>query len=291
MNDDKTIFSPGQKPAPAADKTVFIPRPGGAAPPSTPAHASMPGTNNPASFSSKTGINPLVVAAGTLLAVITRIRNTIEHRDVQSLHQQLVAGVKAFDIELKQQNVRPEHALSARYMLCSCLDEAVLNTPWGSQSLWSQHSLLSLFHKETAGGEKFYIILSKMLETPAHNIEILELAYLLLSLGFEGRYKLDARGRDQIENIKDNLFTTIEQVRGEFVQELAPKAAQAQRTGSSLTDYVPLWLVTACILALAITSYSGFRLWLYESTKPTTAQLGALSQALNQTKETSKNND
>jgi type VI secretion system protein ImpK len=289
MNDDKTIFSPGQKPAPAADQTVFIPRPGGVAP--TTAPAPIAGASNIVSFSSKTGINPLVVAAGTLLAVITRIRNTIEHRDVQALHQQLVTGVKTFDLQLKQQNIRPEHALSARYMLCSCLDEAVLNTPWGSQSLWSQHSLLSLFHKETAGGEKFYIILSKMLEAPAQNIEILELSYLLLSLGFEGRYKLDARGRDQIESIKDNLFTTIEQVRGEFVQELAPKAAKAQQTSSSLTDYVPLWLVTACILAIAITSYSGFRLWLYESTKPTTAQLSELSQALKQTPTTKANND
>lgn len=226
--------------------------------------------------------NPLVQAASTLLRVIHRLRHTPHHQHVQILHQNLVRSIKTFDLEIKNAQIRPEISLSARYMLCSTVDECVLNTPWGSQSQWSRHSLLSVFHKETFGGEKFYLILSRMLEAPAKNIMLLELAYLLLSLGFEGKYKVDPRGRDKIENIRDRLFTTIEQIRGEFSSELAPNAVAPMTAGKRLTDYIPLWVITVCALALMLVCYGGFKLWLHETADLTSEHINQLSTELDE---------
>ena len=289
-DDDKTVFTPGQRQPGQADmdSTVFIPQPGAQrkTPPPQPVVSSAPAapafvTDAGAELLSvQRGLNPLISAAATLLAVATKLRNTPQHADVAGLHRHLVDEIKVFDSKLKVQNTRPEIALAARYQLCATLDEAVMNTPWGAQAGWSQHSLLSLFHKETSGGEKFFAILKKMMEAPSTNLDLIELDYLLLSLGFEGKFRIDPRGRDQLETLRDNLYNTIEKLRGEFAQDLSPNGAGTVRARKGLTEYVPLWVITAIVLALMLVSYSAFRVWIFNATEPTATQLQTLSQQL-----------
>ena len=80
-----------------------------------------------------------------------------------------------------------EQVKIASYFLCSLIDETVLNTPWGNQSNWGHHSLLIQFHNEAWGGERFFQILDRLKQQPAQGLNLLELAYLCLSLGFEGK--------------------------------------------------------------------------------------------------------
>ena len=225
-------------------------------------------------------LNPLISAASTLLAVVNKLRNTPVHNDVAGLHRQLVDEIKQFDNKLKAQNTRPEIALSARYQLCAAIDEAVMSTPWGAQAGWAQRSLLSLFHKETAGGEKFFAILQKMMETPGTNIELIELDYILLSLGFEGKFKIDPRGRDQLEAIRENLYNSVEKLRGEFDMDLAPNVETRATSKKGLTEFLPLWVVTAVVVALILVIFSGFRYWIFQATEPAATQLQTLQQEI-----------
>jgi len=292
-DDDKTVFTPGQRQPGQSDvdSTVFIPQPGQrkTPPPAPQPAASGFSSSGSGSFvtdagadlvSVQRGLNPLISAAATLLAVATKLRHTPQHTDVAGLHRHLVDEIKLFDSKLKQQNARPEIALAARYQICATLDEAVMNTPWGAQAGWSQHSLLSLFHKETSGGEKFFAILKKMMEAPSTNLDLIELDYLLLSLGFEGKFRIDPRGRDQLETLRDNLYNTIEKLRGEFAQDLSPNGASTIRVRKGLTEYIPLWVITAVVLALMLVSYSAFRVGIFHATQPTADQLQTLSQQL-----------
>jgi len=296
-DNDKTRFHPQVRPqgAPAAappdsDRTMMIPRPGArAAEPSQPSlqsalqppiqaapqapqpvAAQMP---PPQPLRLEHGLNPLVTAAATLLAVLTKLRNTLEHPDVAGLHRQLVAELRQFEQQAKNAGVRPELVVTARYQLCTALDEIIMNTPWGAAAGWSQRSLLSLFHNETFGGEKFFAILGRLLETPAQNLDALELVYLLLSLGFEGKYRIDARGRDQLEILRDNLYSTIEQQRGAYPQDLSPNWRHSARQARGPMQFVPLWVICACALAVLVLCYSGFRFWLHQSVQNTTVQL------------------
>jgi type VI secretion system protein ImpK len=219
------------------------------------------------------GLNPLVTAASTLLTVMTKLRNALEHPDVAGLHRQLVSELRQFEQQAKNAGVRSELAITARYLLCTALDETIMNTPWGAAAGWSQRSLLSLFHKETFGGEKFFTILGRLSETPAQNLDVLELVYLLLSLGFEGKYRIDPRGRDQLELIRDNLYRSIEQQRGDYPPDLSPRWQNAARRGGGPMHYVPLWVIGACALVVLLLCYSGFRFWLHQSVQGTAVQL------------------
>lgn len=152
-------------------------------------------------------INSLVNMATPLLTLITYIKHTSEHPNIAKFRAQLIEEIKAFEQKLEKVKYPMRLIVAARYCLCTAIDEAVLGRPWGTQSIWVQQTLLSLFHKETWGGERFYIILEELAKEPRQHIDFLEFAYVLLSLGFEGKFfgaQLAIR-----EEIRNRIFYRI----------------------------------------------------------------------------------
>jgi len=292
-NSDKTVFrkTPAGQGGGGGDRTVIKPTPGRRSGqtqmPRSPEpgqysggaqsapQAAYPAYPSPGStqFSTQYGLNPVVNAASLLIAVFSKTRQTVSHPNVGGLYQQVVAGIRKFEEVAKEKNVSPESILAARYILCAALDEVVLNTPWGAESGWAQRTLLSTFHSETHGGEKFFLLLDKMKERPTHNLDLLELMYILLSLGFEGKYHLTARGRDALDKIRDDLFNVIRTYRGEYERALSPRWQGLGRTKNSLAQYIPMWVVASVLAGVLVLTYSGFRYWLYHSTDHVVQQL------------------
>jgi type VI secretion system protein ImpK len=205
--------------------------------------------------------------------VFEKTRQSMTHPDVGGLHKRLTNEIRQFENKLKELGTKPEIVLSVRYAICTALDEAVLNTPWGSESAWPQRTLLSVFHSETSGGEKFFLILDRMLEYPSENIDVIEFMYILLSLGFEGKYRVIHRGRDRIEKLRDELFSIIRRQRGDYERSLSPSWEGLGNIRNSLTSYIPLWVVASILCAVLLLSYTGFRVWLYDKSEPVVAQL------------------
>ncbi|MBX2858040.1 MAG: type IVB secretion system protein IcmH/DotU [Cellvibrionaceae bacterium] len=271
------------------DRTVIIPTPGAArqpnlSQPATPVQSRQspdplvqPAGDFAAPLEVEQGLNPLVAAASTLLTVAIKLRSTMQHNNPPQLHKQLTEEIRNFELKAKNSTTNQDSVLAARYLLCTVVDEIVLSTPWGAGSGWSQHSLLSLFHKDISGGEKCFDVLRKLLETPSKHLDLLELFYLCLSLGFRGKYKLVQRGQEQLEQIRDNLFRTVEKLRGEMERDLSPRWRGLYNRKRNLVQFVPLWVIASCVFAALVVSYSGFRWWLYASTEPTVQQVESLS--------------
>jgi type VI secretion system protein ImpK len=281
---DKTVFMQAGR----SDRTSMRPNPGGRRPAPEPAGGPRPvegmpqrsaATPSPAAMRPVTlgrGLNPLLASAATLLAVYQQTRHSASHRDVAGLHRSLVDGIRDFEQKGREQGVKSETLLAARYMLCSFLDEAVLNTPWGSESSWAQRTLLSAFHNETSGGEKCFLIIDRMRQSPVENLEFLEFSYVLLSLGFEGKYRIHPRGREAIDQIKDELFALVRRYRGEYERSLSPSWQGLGTTKRSLVEHVPLWVLASVFAAVLLVSFSGFRYLLYNSATPVVYQLETL---------------
>ena len=299
-DDDKTVFKSGQ---PGQDKTIVMPRPGSRAPSAAPPSAPQPAPSintsptvgassspprvtvrtvappvmaNTGPVSIEGGLNPLAAAASVLLTVSHGLRAIVEHDDVTGLQRQLIDELKQFENQARAREVVDEQVNTARYLLCTMLDEFVLGTPWGARSRWGQHSLLSQFYNETSGGENCFAMLQRMLEAPAEYLDVLELFYLCVSLGFEGKYKLDPQGREHLEHIGNSLFQTIRNYRGEFEPDLSPDWQSEEVPQRSLLHYAPLWVVASCAMLILVVVFSGFRVWLYQVTEPTVEHLDQL---------------
>lgn len=190
-------------------------------------------------------LNPLVDAASSLLGMVLRVRQLDSMHDIERLYRQVVDEVSAIEIELTEQGYDRPTLLAYRYVLCSFIDEAVMGAPWGQQSAWAEHSLLTRFHNETWGGEKVFSILARLQQEPQRYRDMLAFIYLCLCLGFEGRYKVMPQGREEYEQVVralgDQLAALGEPPEENLTQPLDNVVKGHRRRGQGL----PVWAVLA----------------------------------------------
>lgn len=186
--------------------------------------------------------NPLISSASTLFDLIIELAATSEHPDVPALQRRVVEEVQRYEQRATAAGCPNDHMLAARYALCSALDEAVLLTPWGGDSEWSQRSLLSVFQNETWGGEKVFVLLQRLRQDPARNLDVIELIALTLALGFEGRYRVLDNGRGELEDLRNDLHREINRQRSNTARPLSVDW-EGTKTRGNLRNAVPLWVV------------------------------------------------
>ena len=202
--------------------------------------------------------NPLVRAAAPLLSEIIRLKTDAHEQVFTELNARLCDQVRAFDVAALQNDAESSQIQAARYVLCTVADEAVTTTAWGDRSQWSKVSLLSQFQGETSGGEKFFHLLDRVLHNPEKYSPLLELMYICLALGFEGKYRVKPRGSIELEGIRDSLYRQIVKLRGEAPRELSPHWEGLNDGRRRLVRIVPWWLVAVFILICLTGMYSGF---------------------------------
>lgn len=235
------------------DVTIMIPRPGGrSAPPvsTTRAHAvdatgafAAPSINDEAVFQEISGPSPLVAAASVLLQLIPHIRSTLSHPDPAGLHKHLLRAIADFEQRARSAGIPPETVTIARYALCTALDEAIASTPWGGTAALARESLLVTLHHEAAGGERFFHILDKAKDNPRQNLGLIELLYMCLALGFEGRYRVAPNGRSKLGELRGGIYQIIRQQRGDFERELSPQWQGLARARGDGIRRVPPWAI------------------------------------------------
>jgi type VI secretion system protein ImpK len=274
------------------DRTVIRPNPGArrpvaAAPAAAPkAHAAQRPAANPAAQPraagadpagiAPTGMNELVALATPLFSLISRIRNRAQHLDPEKLRQSVVAEVRRFEEAALKARVEPKNIKVARYALCATLDDVVLNTPWGDQSSWGLRSMVATFHRETVGGDRFYDLLSRLEQDPGGNIDLLEFMYMCLSLGFEGRLRVDPTGATRHQEIRTSLAGIIRRQRGAAEPDLSPNWHGANRPHKPLSAWRAVWFATAALALLLAVSYGGLSWALGNSTQRLIGQLAAI---------------
>ncbi|WP_281081306.1 DotU family type VI secretion system protein [Variovorax paradoxus] len=201
------------------------------------------------------GNNPLVAAANPLLDLIPQIRATGHHDSPAQLREHLVDEVRRFETRAQQSGISPEVIIGARYCLCTAVDEAAALTPWGG-SIWSSQSLLVMFHNETWGGEKFFQLLSRLVQNPQQHLHLIELIYFCLAMGFEGRFRVIDNGRSQLETLKQRLLQIIRQTRGEIAQPLSPHWQDTSAPVRRTRNWLPVWAVGAVAAVLLMIAFA-----------------------------------
>ncbi|MBA1147255.1 DotU family type IV/VI secretion system protein [Ectothiorhodospiraceae bacterium WFHF3C12] len=225
------------------------------------------------------GPNPLVEAAAPLLLLAASVRRSREHPDVSGLHERVVRQVQDFEREASDAGMAPETVLAARYALCTFIDEAVMNTPWGGHSPWASRPLLLGFHKDTGGGEKFFQMVERVLADRTPKRELVEFFYVCLALGFEGKYRVSDTGRSALAETRERLYARIREWRSEVPQELSPQWQGVQDRRYRLVRTIPAWVFVTIAAAIVGGAFITFQAMLGGAVKPVMAQLNGIQQA------------
>ncbi len=267
---DRTVIKPsaGRAGAPAA---------AAAAAPAPAAPAAPMGKEAPMSLDAmmSASLNPLVSAAMPVLAAAPRVRHTARHPNPTGLRDALGDGIRKFETQARAQGLPNEQVIAARYILCTLLDESASSTPWGSSGAWSGNSLLVQFHNETWGGEKVFQLMSKLAENVDANRNLLELLYVVLGLGFQGRYRVIENGDTQLDSVRQRLAQLLGQGRS-YDKALSPRWQGVAARGQRIVDGLPLWVIATALMVLLAIVYSGLRWSLADSADGLFAKLAAL---------------
>jgi len=262
-----------------SERTVIKPKPrtpgGGATPP---AFASPPQQAEPLPVEvGELGLmNPLVSAAGKLLVLMGKLRGLGQMPNVQALRASTAEAVTQFEGNARRAGASNESVLASRYVLCTAIDEAVANTPWGVQAGWNKHSLLVQFHNEAFGGEKVFQLLAKLAQDVPTHRNLLELIYAVLALGFEGRYRVLDNGKAQLDTVRQRLADLIRKDRPPPEASLSPHW-RGQGAGSTrLRETLPLWVFAAGFALLLALAWFGLRLTLNNRSDATYSAVSSL---------------
>ncbi|MBB95297.1 MAG: type VI secretion system protein TssL [Rhodobacteraceae bacterium] len=300
MADEDPFAEPGD-----TDKTVIRPNPGGRRPAAQPAdpfapvapaapgaapgmsagqggaygvpHAAPRRTTGDASAAqAMTGMNQLVACASTLFSLISRIRNRAQHMDPDKLRQSVVAEVRAFENRALQAGIQAQTVKVARYAMCATIDDVVLNTPWGGQSDWGLQSMVGTFHRETVGGDRFYDLLARLEKDPSNNIDMLEFLYMCMSLGFEGRLRIEQNGSEKHLRIRQGLSRIIRGQRGQVERDLSPNWKGVKKPFRVLSAWRVVWIAVGVTALLMLMEFGGLSYALSVQTERVIGQLAII---------------
>jgi type VI secretion system protein ImpK len=221
-------------------------------------------------------LNPLVQAASPLLIAAPRLRAMARHPNPGALRASLADSIVRFEAAARAQNLPNDQVIAARYVLCTLLDESASSTPWGGSGAWSAQSLLVKFHNEGWGGEKVFQLLTRLAQAPAQHRHLLELIWVALSFGFEGRYRVADNGREQLVNLRERLALMLRQLTGPAEKTLSTQWQGQVAAPPRLRDGVPLWVLGAVLALLLVMAFVGLRLSLNVRTDATFSALMSL---------------
>ncbi len=253
------------------DKTIIKPRPGRAAKQSVnPPQPDLSLNNGQtilqsqvSEYNNKNTVltisnNPLVDCAEDLLSICVQLPHAKVYDDIQALRKQCIELLKNYENSLKTHAIAEDMIESASYCLCCFIDEVVLNTSWGGNSSWASESLLSSYHNETSGGQYFYTLLDQALNANIDQHQLIELMYLCLTLGFIGKMRIEPKGAQKLEALRDRAYQIVLSYQRETTKELSPGWQEKVVKDTEFSHPFPLWVIGALFSVVLLFIYMAF---------------------------------
>lgn len=197
------------------------------------------------------GLNPLVDTCGYLFSILGKLKQLQSYRQLSKLQKELIQEINNFQEAIKNLGYNAEYIVVCRYVICATFDDIIASTSWGGQGQWETYALLPAFNQDPHA-DKFFSILERALKEPALYIDLMELIYICLSLGYKGEYRCTEHAHYQLEQITNNLYQHIRAERGNFSKTLSPTPIKPKTLYKISTKRNAslgfVFFVTACIV-------------------------------------------
>jgi type VI secretion system protein ImpK len=138
-----------------------------------------------------------------------------------------------------------------------------------------------MFHKEVSGGEKFFEILARLRADGARYAALIELLYVCLALGYEGRFRHDAHGPAKLSQLRHDLFELIRVRRSLEGEDLSAHWKGVEDRRNPIMRYVPWWVVAAGGVVVLILVFIVLRARLSIQSEPIEAALATPAVRVN----------
>ena len=217
--------------------------------------------------SAVTGDDGVAGLVSPLLVMVGRLQSVAEHPNVEDFKEFAIDSIRYYQSVSFGFGDASGSKLSGlcSYGICALIDEVVLNTPWGVDSTFRDDGLLQIFHGDQNGNERFFEIIDELRMDAKTNLPALELLFLLLELGFEGKYADSREGNRELVDLREDLYVVINATRGVADGSLSENWEGLPGKKNPLLEYVPFWVVMSVTVALMVFAFAGFNIMLSRS--------------------------
>lgn len=187
------------------------------------------------------------------------LRNGHAPRTIEEFHTRVEKFLAQF--EANALNLRkPASAIEdAKYAFCAAMDEIILASNFSIRPHWERSPLQLRLFGEHLAGEAFFDKLEKRRNDPVSNVEVLEVFYTALLLGFQGKYVIE--GAEKLDYLISRVGQEIIHARGGR-NGFAPNWSLPHRFQSYVRNELPLWLFFALLGLIGCLFFFSFRWWL-----------------------------
>ncbi|MBI4565365.1 MAG: DotU family type IV/VI secretion system protein [Planctomycetes bacterium] len=192
-----------------------------------------------------------------VLTFALQIRKMPDPGEYEAFRQQVEDLFASFDARAKEAGVSDEDAQMAKYALAAFLDEIVLNSNWFLKDAWAGTPLQMQYFNDFSAGEEFYHKLESLRNSDdPRKLDILEVYYLCLALGFKGRYS-DLKGMERLKTLMDGVSKEIRKARVKGADGLAP-AGLPPDPAAGVVKRFPVWIIAVACGAVLLILYTVF---------------------------------
>ena len=159
----------------------------------------------------------------------------------------------------------------AKYAIVAFIDEQLFRAPWAGRQEWMLEPLQLVYFNENTAGEGFFDRLDALERDPAR-LHVLEVYYLCLTLGFQGKYAV--RGGEGLGVTIDRLVGILARATPQG-DVLSPRGAPPDAGQGRAKRETPVLLLAGGLVALAIVVAIVLKLVLVSATSDVTARIQA----------------
>lgn len=158
--------------------------------------------------------NVLVAAAGPLLSLLERLCLSPSLPPIENIRDNIEHELHAFHSKLDASQYPQELTRIAHYLISATIDEILGKSYLRVYNLAAEFkSFTPLTSDGAQPQQRFFEILSYIKERPNQYLDLIELVYFCLIVGFEGEYHIKADGRQALDNVIEDLYQIIQQYR------------------------------------------------------------------------------
>jgi type VI secretion system protein ImpK len=204
-----------------------------------------------------TNKNLLVATANKLFTEIAHLKRRKNCNDPSKLHKHLLNEIQKFQIKAENLQYDTDNILIGRYALSATIDETILQTSWGIQAKWQDCVLLQELQQDANANEHFFTILERICRAPNKFLDNIELMYICLSLGFEGKFRHNPQEKSKLQKIIDTTYQIIRAHRGEIDKRLSP-LIRPGKTYQKKRQHISIWPAIIITTTIIMGIYYGF---------------------------------
>ena len=185
--------------------------------------------------------------------LILHLRVTEDFGDEARLRQKIKDLIDSWRRKCQRAEVETQDVETAQFALVAFLDETIITSDWGQRDTWMANPLQMEYYSRFDAGEEFFTRLENLRQRPKSYVSVLEIYYLCMAMGFEGKYQL--HDKEKLRWIIEDTYSELRQILGKSVEKLSPHGRPRDEIVEVVKSEIPLWVIGVVSAGVCIFIY------------------------------------